>query len=100
MANDYCEHFFHKGEISRGQLAKKRTYITKGQKMCQQNRVSEEDDDVDQVLEAIGVWGEWQSKMFYLLGLVIIPGCFQILVLTFVNANQVIMVSLHLSKRF
>jgi len=48
-----------------------------------------EKENIDQVLEAIGVWGQWQSKMFYIFGVTIIPGCFQILCLTFVNANQV-----------
>lgn len=57
-----------------------------------------EEENVDQVLEAIGVWGEWQSKMFYLLGVVIIPGCFQILNLTFVNASQVIISQSHIYR--
>ena len=46
-------------------------------------------DEVDQVLDAIGIWGPWQRKMFFLLGFFLIPGTFQVLVLTFINADQV-----------
>jgi hypothetical protein len=46
-------------------------------------------DEVDQVLDAIGHWGRWQRKMFFLVGIFLIPGTFHVLVLTFINANQV-----------
>ena len=46
-------------------------------------------DEVDQVLDAIGIWGPWQRNMIFLLGIFLIPGTFQVLVLTFINADQV-----------
>ena len=52
--------------------------------------VVDDDDDVDQILDAIGNWGRWQTKMFFTAGIFLIPGTFHILVLTFINASQVI----------
>ena len=49
-----------------------------------------ENEEVDQVLDAIGIWGPWQRNMFFLLGIFLIPGTFQVLVLTFINADQVL----------
>ena len=46
--------------------------------------------EVDQVIDAIGHWGPWQTKMFFLVGAFMIPGTFQILILTFINADQVL----------
>ena len=46
--------------------------------------------DVDQILDAIGIWGRWQTKMFFVAGIFLIPGTFHILVLTVINASQVI----------
>jgi hypothetical protein len=52
---------------------------------------------VDPVLDATGVWGTWQTRMFFVVGMFLVPGTFQILILTFVNGHQV-NVTQHLRK--